>query len=106
LAHVSSSPDIAISEQLDTEAPQRSFEPDNLAKNPPWTLLTAVLTWIASVVLLFLPQVFAIPYVAVHYRNTPPTAERLMADKTLVLILIAGVLPVHLITLLIVWAVA
>ena len=103
---MSTSPDIVISEPLDIEAPQLSFEPDNLAKNPPWTLLTAVLTWIASVVLLFLPQVFAIPYVAVHYRNTPPTAEVLMADKTLVLILIAGVLPVHLITLVIVWAVA
>ncbi len=65
-----------------------------------------MLTWIASVVLLFLPQVFAIPYVAIHYRDTPPTAEALMADKTLVLILIAGVLPVHLITLAIVWAIA
>ena len=51
-----------------------------------------MLTWIASVVLLFLPQVFAIPYVAVHYRNTPPTTELLMADKTLILILVAGVL--------------
>lgn len=64
------------------------------------------MTWLASVVLLFLPQVFAIPYVALHYRNTQPTAETLMTDKTLVLILVAGVLPVHLITLAIVWAVA
>ena len=102
---MSTSPDIAISEQLNVPA-QPALEPADLANNPPWTLLTAVFAWIGSVVLLFLPQVFAIPYVAVHYRNTQPTAEVLMADKTLVLILVAGVLPVHLITLAIVWAIA
>jgi membrane protease YdiL (CAAX protease family) len=103
---VSTSPDIAISEPLNVQSVQPSFEPDDLAKNPPWSLLAAVLTWIASVVLLFLPQVFAIPYVAIHYRNTQPTAETLMADKTLVLFLVAGVFPVHLITLAMVWAIA
>jgi membrane protease YdiL (CAAX protease family) len=103
---VSTLPDIAISEPLNLQSLQPSFEPDDVAKNPPWSLLAAVLTWIASVVLLFLPQVFAIPYVALHYRNAQPTAETLMADKTLVLILIAGVLPAHLITLAIVWAIA
>jgi len=103
---VSTLPDIAISEPLNLQSVQPSFEQDNFTKNPPWSLLAAVLTWIASVVLLFLPQVFAIPYVALHYRNAQPTAETLMADKTLVLILIAGVLPVHLITLAIVWAIA
>jgi len=103
---VSISPDIAIPEHLNLQAAQPSLEQDTRSKNPPWSLLTAVLTWIASVVLLFLPQVFAIPYVAVHYRNTQPTTEVLLADKTLVLILIAGVLPVHLLTLVIVWAIA
>ena len=103
---MSTLPDIAISEPLNLQSVQPSFEQDNFTKNPPWSLLAAVLTWIASVVLLFLPQVFAIPYVALHYRNAQPTAETLMADKTLVLILIAGVLPVHLITLAIVWVIA
>jgi len=63
------------------------------------------MTWIASVALLFLPQVLAFPYLLVHYHGTRPTAETLMADKTLILILVAGVLPAHLITLFIVWAV-
>jgi CAAX protease family protein len=103
---VSTSPDIVISDQLNVQSVQPTLEPENLARNPPWSLLAAVLTWIASVVLLFLPQVFAIPYVALHYRDTQPTAELLMADKTLVLILIAGVLPAHLITIAIVWAIA
>ena len=87
---MSTSPDIAISEPLNVQSVQPSFEPDNLARNPPWSLLAAVLTWIASVVLLFLPQVFALPYVALHYRGTQPTLT--LIDKTVVLILIAGVL--------------
>jgi membrane protease YdiL (CAAX protease family) len=103
---VSTSPDIAIPEHVNVQAAQPSLDQDTRSQNPPWSLLTAVLTWIASVALLFLPQVFAIPYVAIHYRNTQPTTEMLLADKTLVLILIAGVLPVHLITLVIVWAIA
>jgi len=64
------------------------------------------MTWIASVALLFLPQIIAIPYLAVHYQGTRPTAEMLLTDKTLILILVSGVLPAHLITLLLVWAVA
>ncbi|MFN2577530.1 MAG: lysostaphin resistance A-like protein [Pyrinomonadaceae bacterium] len=97
--------EIAIAPPADlhpSDAP-KSFEP---ARNPPWTLLTAIATWIASVGLLLLPQVIAIPYVALHYRGTRPTTEMLLADKTLILILVSGVLPVHLITLVIVWAVA
>ena len=85
---------------------QPSLEPEDLANDPPWGLWAAVLAWIGSVMLLLLPQVFAIPYVAMHYRDTQPTAETLMADKTLILILVAGVLPAHLITLAIVWAIA
>ena len=97
---------MAIPEHLNVQATLPSLEPDTRSKNPPWSLLTAVLTWIASVVLLFLPQVFAIPYIAMHYGSTPPTAETLLANKTLVLILVAGVFPVHLFTLLLVWAIA
>ena len=98
------SPDIPIPEQVNVPAlPDSSNE---LTRNPPWSLGGAVGTWIASVALLFLPQVLAIPYIAVHYQNTRPTPEMLMADKTLILILVAGVLPAHLITLLIVWAIA
>ncbi len=65
--------------------------------------VVAFLTWLASVLLLFLPQVLAIPYVASHYRGTQPTVEVLLADRTLVVILVSGILPAHLITLLIAW---
>jgi len=103
---VSTLPEIALPEQADFNRLDASSDSTEPAKNPPWTLLTAVATWIASVALLFLPQLIAIPYLAVHYRGTRLTTEMLLADKTLILILVAGVLPAHLITLLVVWAVA
>jgi len=103
---VSTSPEITIPEHVNVPGLQSSPEAANIGRNPPWTLLAAITTWIASVALLFLPQLIAIPYLAVHYRGTRPTAEVLLADKTLILILVSGVLPAHLITLFLVWAVA
>ena len=103
---MSTLPEIAVAERADIHRLDASINSTEPARNPPWTLLTAVATWIASVLLLFLPQLIAIPYLAVHYRGTRPTTETLLADKTLILILVSGVFPVHLITLLIVWAVA
>ena len=73
--------------------------------NPPWSLLQAFLTWIASVVLLLLPQVIALPYLLSHYRGVRPTIEVLLADKTFIIIVMSGILPAHLITLLLAWAV-
>jgi len=103
---VSTLPEIAVAEQADLHRLDTSTNSTEPAKNPPWTLFVAIATWFASVALLFLPQVFAIPYLAAHYRGTRPTTEMLLADKTLILILVSGVLPVHVITLVIVWAVA
>lgn len=57
--------------------------------------------------LWILPQLFLLPYLATHYRNTPGlTKEMLLGDKTVVLILVASFLPVHLLTLALAWAVA
>src|SRR5438477_11356442 len=73
-------------------------------ENPPWSLAAALLTWLASVLLLLvLPQIIALPSVAAHYRGTRATSEVLLADKTLIVILVLGLLPVHLITLFIAW---
>src|SRR6267154_5990742 len=85
--------------------------PDPLHRNisfwghPLLDLLAAFLAWLASIALLFLPQVLALPYVASHYRGTRPTTETLLADKNLIIILVSGILPAHLITLLIAWCV-
>lgn len=84
---------------------QAQYEGPFAGLHPALGLLFALLTWAASVVLLFLPQVFALPYIAVHYRDQHPTVETLLADKTVIIILIAGILPAHLITLAIAWAI-
>jgi len=76
--------------------------------NPPWGLLQASLAWLASVILLWLvPQFCAIPYIATHYRGMGgPTKELLLNDKTFILILVAGFLPAHVLTLILSWAIA
>jgi membrane protease YdiL (CAAX protease family) len=77
------------------------LDPDN----PPWTALQAFLTWLLSVALLFLPQLLALPYVAVQYQGARPTLEMLLADRTFILIIVTGILPAHLLTLGVAWAV-
>ena len=89
---------INLSEESVQPAPP---DPDN----PPWSLLQAFLTWLASVVLLLLPQLFAIPYLVTHYQGLRPTPEVLLADKTFIIIVVSGILPAHLITLILAWAV-
>jgi uncharacterized protein len=81
----------------------QSLAPD--PNNPPWSLLQAILTWIASMILLLLPQLIALPYLVSHYRGLRPTPEILLADKTFIIIVVAGILPAHLITLILAWAV-
>jgi hypothetical protein len=74
--------------------------------NPPWSLLQALLTWVASVAFLWLvPQLCVLPYVASHYRGINATRELLFADKTFVIIIVAGFVPAHLLTLALSWAV-
>lgn len=73
--------------------------------NPPWGPGLAFLTWIASIILLLLPQVLALPYIAIRYQGLQPTPEVLLADKTVIIILVAGILPAHIITLFIAWSV-
>jgi membrane protease YdiL (CAAX protease family) len=110
---VSTPEDSRLSEQtnfLPADSPQPSQttatapDPDN----PPWGFLKAFLTWFASVVILIvLPQILALPYIVTYYRGVPgPSKEILLSDKTFILILVASSLPVHVLTLILAWAVA
>jgi len=47
----------------------------------------------------------ALPYLISHYQGTRPTAEALFADKTFIIIVVSGIFPAHLVTLLLAWAV-
>ncbi len=61
--------------------------------------------WVASVVLLlFVPLIFAIPYLVYRVAKFgAPTPEALSTDKMLIFFSVLGILPTHLLTLVIVW---
>jgi hypothetical protein len=74
--------------------------------NPRWGLGQAFLTWILSVVLLFLvPIVFSLPYIIYRYRGGVPNREVLLHDKALLFINVLSIIPVHALTFLLAWAV-
>jgi membrane protease YdiL (CAAX protease family) len=52
------------------------------------------------------PNLLALPYVVSHFRDTAPTREVLLADRTFMLLFVSGWLPAHLLTLGLIWAVA
>jgi membrane protease YdiL (CAAX protease family) len=84
-----------------------STEPD--PDNPPWNVLTAFLTWLGSVVILvgigLVSLAIAVLYIMSHYQNvTSGDLQRLVTtDKTAVFITVVAVIPVHLLTLALVW---
>ncbi len=63
--------------------------------------------WFSSVVLLLLvPVVYAIPYIVFRIvKLGPPSPEALASDKMLIFLSVAGVLPTHALTFVLVWAV-
>ncbi|HSE18944.1 MAG TPA: type II CAAX endopeptidase family protein [Pyrinomonadaceae bacterium] len=63
--------------------------------------------WLASVILLlFLPIIYALPYLILRIAKLgPPTAESLSSDKFLIFFSVAGILPTHMLTFVIVWLV-
>jgi membrane protease YdiL (CAAX protease family) len=85
-----------------------TVKPDATADNPPWGLGLATLTWFLSVgLLLLVPPVFSLPYLLYRYRDAgSPTREILLSDKNFIFFNILGVIPVHVLTFALVWAVA
>jgi membrane protease YdiL (CAAX protease family) len=82
----------------------QSISPDD----PPWGILAAVLTWFASFAfILLVPNILTTPYIAYRYQEVVGlTQQQLMADKTVVFLLVLGWVPAHLLTLALIWAVA
>ncbi|MBC8032468.1 MAG: CPBP family intramembrane metalloprotease [Pyrinomonadaceae bacterium] len=89
------------------EAPNRPIDPDR----PTWGVGGALFVWFASLLLVvFVPLVFLIPY-ASHRGISPGSPDYLpaltqfaMGDKTAVLLQVAALLPIHILTVLLVWA--
>ena len=75
--------------------------------NPPWGIFAAVGTWLMSVVLLVLvPGICVLPYLAYKYKGVATTGETLLADRTYIFLVVFSWLPAHLLTLALIWAVA
>jgi membrane protease YdiL (CAAX protease family) len=88
-----------LSDQQPIPPAPAEINPDD----PPWGLGWAVLVWVTSLVLLVFMQIaVAVPYVVYKTTSGGSTAG-LERDPTLIFFSILGVVPAHLLTLLIVW---
>ena len=71
--------------------------------NPPWNSWTAVGVWAASVLLVGIVPIFlVIPYMIA---NREKLTESFQTDPTVILLSIIGIIPAHLLTLLMAWLV-
>lgn len=75
--------------------------------NPPWGSIEAVGIWLLSVLfILFVPAIFLLPYLATL---EPPITDNVQlvefakSDPTSVLLQVIGILPAHLLTILVAW---
>ena len=87
--------------------PPPTPETETHETNPWLKLVFAILTWFGSVLLLlFVPAIVAIPYFIYLWRTHGLLRpEALATDKTFLFISILGIVPTHLLTLLLVWLV-
>lgn len=87
----------------------RTIDPPS--NKPAWGLGGALLVWLVSILLvIFMPLVFLIPYASykgIHFGASdylPALVQFATNDKTAVLLQLLALLPSHLITFLLVWA--
>ena len=89
------------------EAPVATYHPT--PNDPPWNSPIALLVWLASVVAIILvPAVFLIPYIMSRgpaIQESQAVGEFLRTDPTAIILQMLAVLPAHLVTLAIAWAV-
>jgi len=76
--------------------------------DPPWGVGAALLVWMASILLMiFIPLFAVVPYIVVHYKGSDMqrAGQAIASDPVALLITLAATVPVHFVTLAIVWAV-
>lgn len=77
--------------------------------NPPWNSFTAFMVWLGSVVLIIVvPMMLVLPYVFANVedpRNQVIVTEFVTKDPVSIIIQIGGIIPAHLLTLLLCWLV-
>jgi uncharacterized protein len=76
---------------------------------PPWNSPVAILVWIASVLaIVLIPSLFLLPYVVSQKPLLSPDqslGEFLQKDPTAIILQIAAIIPAHLLTLALSWAI-
>lgn len=80
-----------------------AFNPDD----PPWGVGAGFLVWLASVFVMFALQVLAVvPYMLYAHRQEQPAklGELMSTDPNALLVGIVAVIPAHILTLVMVWA--
>lgn len=92
---------------LGTPSARASLDPNN----PPWGFAGALLVWVASILLLaIVPLFFLVPYSLQRGLNpsSPDYARNLVelavSDKTAIFLQVLALLPTHLLTFALVWA--
>jgi uncharacterized protein len=77
--------------------------------NPPWNSPIALLVWLGSVIaIVLIPTIFVLPYVISRgpgFENSQALNEFLRTDVTSIILQMLAILPAHLLTLAIAWAV-
>jgi membrane protease YdiL (CAAX protease family) len=103
----------ALSTLEETDATYSFREPESPdPNNPPWGIGGALLVWFASILLIVLmPVVFFLPYAwAKGFHTGMPNyaaalTEFALSDKIAVILQVVSLIPSHLVTLILVWAV-
>lgn len=95
-------------ETADEAAAPEPAEPT--PNNPPWGVWSAIAVWAASIMLIiFLPNLALLPYLAgqenLDLQNEAQLREFADTDRIAVILRIAALIPAHLLTLLMGWAV-
>ena len=71
--------------------------------NPPWSSPIALAVWFASVLLIgIVPVILVIPYIILNRQNS---LDSFQSDPTVILLSIIGIIPAHILTLVLAWAV-
>lgn len=91
-----------------TGLPEQPFAraPDQSPEQKVLNLVKALLTWFLSVVLLIVGSlILAVPYMIYVAATQATDAQSLVQDKTVIFLSILGVIPLHLLTVVAVWAI-
>ena len=77
--------------------------------NPPWNSAIAIAVWIASVLaIVIIPSLFLFPYVVLQkpaLAANQALGEFLQKDPTAIILQIVAIIPAHLLTILLAWAI-